>query len=51
MVDEIRVFDKDRIEVAFKFCSEYEELCQYVAGLEENGEGGALDGKEKQEEY
>lgn len=51
LVDEIRVFDKDRIEVAFKFCSEYEELCQYVAGLEENGEGGALDGKEKQEEY
>lgn len=50
LVDEIRVFDKDRIEVALKFCSEYEELCQYVAGLEENGEGGALDGKEKQEE-
>jgi len=51
LVDEIKVFDKDRIEVAFKFCSEYEELCQYVAGLEENGEGGALDGKEKQEEF
>lgn len=50
LVDEIRVFDKDRIEVSFKFCSEYEELHQYVADLEENKVGGAADGKEKQEE-
>ena len=49
LVDEIRVFDKDRIEVLFKFRSEYEELCQYVSCLEENTEGGAVDGKEKQE--
>lgn len=39
LVDEIRIFDKDRIEVLFKFRSEYEELCQYAAGLEENGGG------------
>ena len=29
LVDEIRIFDKDRIEVLFKFRSEYEELCKY----------------------
>ena len=31
LVEEIRVFDKDRIEVLFKFRSEYEELCKYRA--------------------
>lgn len=50
LVDEVRVFDKDRIEVLFKFRSEYEELCQYVSGTNQNGEGGTADGKEKQEE-
>ena len=50
LVDEIRVYDKDRIEVLFKFRAEYEALCQYVSCLEGNKEGGAVDGKKKQEE-
>lgn len=50
LVDEVRVFDKDRIEVLFKFRSEYEELCRYVSGTNQSGEGGTADGKEKQEE-
>lgn len=29
LVDEIRVFDKDRIEVVFKYQQEYEEACQH----------------------
>lgn len=30
LVEEIRVFDKDRIEVVFKFQEEYEEACRYL---------------------
>ncbi len=51
LVDEIRVYGKDRIEVGFKFQSEYEELCRYIASMERDAEGGCADGEEKQEEY
>lgn len=30
LVEEIRIYDKDRIEVIFKFQSEYEEICKYL---------------------
>lgn len=30
LVEEIRVFDKDRIEVVFKYQDEYEEACRYI---------------------
>lgn len=30
LVEEIRIYDKDRIEVVFKFQSEYEEICKYL---------------------
>lgn len=40
LVDEIKVYDKDRIEVVFKFRSEYEELCQYLGGTTGDGEEG-----------
>lgn len=29
MVEEIRIFDKDRIEIVFQFQPEYEKVCQY----------------------
>lgn len=30
LIEEIRIYDKDRIEVIFKFQSEYEEICKYL---------------------
>lgn len=51
LVKEIRIYDKDRIEVVFKFQAEYEELCGYIADMRENREGGHIDGKEKPKEY
>ena len=51
IVEEIRIYDKDRIEVIFKFQSEYEEVCRYLESTE-NFEphtdiGGGADGKKK----
>ena len=40
LVEEIRVFDKDRIEVAFKYQSEYEEACRYIRDRKEKEEAG-----------
>lgn len=50
LVEGIKVYDKDRIEVTFKFKSEYEQAWTYIKKVEQSGmpEGGA-DGKEKQE--
>lgn len=42
LVDEIKIYDKDRIEVSFKFQSEYEHTLEYL-----KGEG--VNGKKKQE--
>ena len=51
LVEEIRIYDKDRIEVTFKFKSEYEQTWDYIEKMELNGvlEGGGVFGKEKQE--
>lgn len=51
LVEEIKIYDKDRIEVTFKFKSEYEQAWDYVEKMELNGvlEGGGAFGKEKQE--
>lgn len=49
LIEEIRIYDKDRIEVIFKFQSEYEALCQYAANMENCMEGGNTDGTEEQE--
>lgn len=51
LVKEIRIYDKDRIEVVFKFQAEYGELCSYITDMRENKEGGDIDGKEKPKEY
>ena len=43
LVGEIRIFDKDRIEVVFRYQSEYEEACRYIRerkGKEEVGQKG-----------
>lgn len=37
LVEEIRIFDSDRIEVIFKYQTEYEEACRYAQG--ESGKG------------
>ena len=50
LVEEIRIYDKDRIEVIFKFQSEYKELCRYISDMQGNKEGGSPDGTEKQKE-
>ena len=51
MVEEIRIFDKDRIEVIFKFQSEYEEVCKYMESTEKmeafRNNGGRTNGEEK----
>ena len=43
LVGEIRIFDKDRIEVVFRYQSEYEEACKYIRdrkGKDETGRKG-----------
>ncbi len=35
LVEEIRVYDKNRIEIVFQFQSEYEDMCRYVSGVED----------------
>lgn len=51
LVKEIKIFDKNRIEVVFQFQSEYEEICRYIESTVENtpfDQGGdGTDGKEK----
>lgn len=37
LIEEIKVFDKDRIEVTFKFQSEYEHTLEYLKGEKMNG--------------
>lgn len=37
LVEEIRIFDKDRIEVVFRYQPEYEEACRYVHDKKEKG--------------
>lgn len=51
LVKEIKVYDKDRIEVIFQFQSEYEQAWNYIKEIESNGkfEGEVTDGKKKQE--
>lgn len=51
LVKEIKVYDKDRIEVIFQFQSEYEKAWNYIKEIELNGkfEGEVTDGKKKQE--
>lgn len=67
LVKEIRIYDKERIEVVFKFQSEYEELLQFVTDMandipsghpvmairpvSQGIEGGTADGTEKSEKY
>lgn len=67
LVKEIRIYDKERIEVVFKFQSEYEELFQFVTDMandipsghpvmairpvSQGIEGGTADGTEKSEKY
>lgn len=36
LIEEIKIFDKDRIEVVFKFQSEYEEVCKYIENVADN---------------
>lgn len=48
LVDEIRIYDKDRIEVIFKFQSEYEEMCQFLNAAAKKLEGEDVDGENKQ---
>lgn len=46
LVEEIRVFDKDRIEVVFQYAEEYEEACRYLKkGV--NAEEVSTDGKKE----
>lgn len=47
LVEEIRIYEKDRIEVIFKFRAEYEDMCRYVANTEE----GIVDGAKEQEKH
>ena len=55
LVEEIKVYDKDRIEVTFRFQSEYESWLYFCQSIKENSKdrkcagGGETDGKEKQE--
>lgn len=35
LVEEIRVYDKNRIEIIFQFQSEYEDMCRYVSSMED----------------
>lgn len=35
LINEIRIYDRDRIEVVFKFQSEYEEMCKYLREINE----------------
>ena len=51
LVKEIRIYDKDRIEIEFQFQSEYEEALnyiKYVTAREPGEERGKTDGKEEQ---
>lgn len=51
LVEEIRIFDKDRIEVVFKFQTEYEKACKYIENTVKkesfDWEGDGTDGKKK----
>lgn len=51
LVEEIRIFDSDRIEVIFKYQTEYEEACRYIQKESEKDadlmKGGSADGKKK----
>lgn len=47
LVEEIRIYEKDRIEVIFKFQAEYEDMCRYVANTEEE----IVDGAKEQEKH
>lgn len=40
LVGEIRIFDKDRIEVVFRYQSEYEEACKYIRDRKGKNETG-----------
>lgn len=40
IIEEIRIFDKDKIEVVFQFQSEYEEVCKYIESTAENVPSG-----------
>lgn len=51
LVKEIRIYDKERIEVLFKFQSEYEELLQYITDMTSDKEGGGINGTEKPEKH
>lgn len=53
LVDEIRVFDKDRIEVVFKYQSEYEAACRCVRKGENepaDRKGEEINGTEEQKD-
>ena len=47
LVEEIRVFDKDRIEVVFRYQEEYEETCRYIREEAQTGRGVPNDGKKE----
>lgn len=50
LVEEIRIYDKDRIEVVFHFQSEYEQALDYIKEIAVNkreAEGGESDGEKK----
>lgn len=50
LVEEIRVYDKNRIEIRFRFQSEYESMCQYVESAGDYIEGEKENGTKEQEE-
>lgn len=50
LVEEIRVYDKNRIEIRFRFQSEYENMCQYVESAGDYIEGERENGTKEQEE-
>lgn len=50
LVEQIKIYDKDRIEVIFKFQAEYEQALEYVNKIaSDKKEGGKTNGAEKQE--
>lgn len=50
LVEEIRVYDKNRIEIKFRFQSEYENMCRYVKSAGDYIEGEKENGTKEPEE-
>lgn len=42
LIEEIRIYDKDRVEVSFRFRAEFEELCQFIVDTRDSKGGRGI---------